>query len=61
MAPEIQLGIGCSLTDYVNLSLSYQGIYGGSADYRVNSITEVGNVDNIPGQQGLLLGLSFNI
>ena len=59
LAGEIQAGLGFPLSERTNLSLLYQGIFGGNPKFSVNTVNETGHVDSIPIQQGLLLSLSL--
>ncbi|MFA5960139.1 MAG: hypothetical protein WC785_06450 [Tatlockia sp.] len=56
---EVQAGFGYPLTEVANLSLLYQGIFGGSPKVRLNSPTETGFVSVAPMQHGILLGFSI--
>ncbi|HVT61921.1 MAG TPA: hypothetical protein VHD33_00325 [Legionellaceae bacterium] len=58
IAGEVQAGVGLALNRITNLSLLYQGIYGGNPDFIVNSTNETGTINNIPIQNGVLLSLS---
>lgn len=59
---EVQAGLGMKISDRANLSLSYQGVFDGSARYTVISpVLDTGHISNIPLQNGLLLSLSYTV
>ncbi len=60
-AGEIQAGVGIPVADAATISVMYQGIFGSSADFTVNTLTGTGNVANIPVQNGVLLSLSMTL
>lgn len=57
-AGEVQAGLGVPVTDAATLSLLYQGIYGGSVNFRAYESSETGVISNIPVQNGVLLSLN---
>lgn len=61
VAFEVQAGIGMNITDRASLSLNYQGILDGRTRYTINTTTFTGDISNIPGQNGILLSLSYVI
>ena len=60
-AGEVQAGAGVPITDSSTLSLLYQGVYGGSADFTASAVSLTGSVKNIPVQNGLLLSLNITL
>lgn len=58
---EVQAGIGMNISDRVNLSLNYQGVFNGNTTYTVNTVLGTGQVSNIPNQNGLLLSLAYTV
>src|SRR3990167_8388858 len=54
---EMQLGAGLHINQHTDLSLLYQGIYGGNPNLAVNTAAGTGAVSNIPTQNGALLSL----
>lgn len=68
LAGEVQAGLGYQISKRADLTLYYQGIYGGQPNFKVNRYEvddEIyysgGHVSNIPIQNGALLSLSFNV
>jgi len=61
IAGELQAGFGIPLSQTTNLSLLYQGIYGGNPNFTVNATNGTGHVSTIPIQQGALLSLSVTV
>ena len=61
VAGEIQAGIGYAISSHAGLSLSYQGVFGGNPDFKVNALNQTGHVSTIPMQNGVLLGLSLTV
>ncbi|CEK11607.1 hypothetical protein [Legionella hackeliae] len=61
IAGEVQAGVGGFISERVNLSLSYQGIFGSNPDFRFNADSATGRVSNIPVQNGVLLGLTVTV
>ena len=59
IAGELQAGVGISLGEKTDLSLVYQGIYGGNPSFQVNTTNETGHMSTIPIQNGVLLNLSY--
>ena len=59
IAGEVQAGLGISLGEKADLSLVYQGIYGGNPNFQVNLTNETGHISTIPIQNGALLNLSY--
>lgn len=60
-SPELQIGLGYLINDMAFITLSYQGIFGGNPDFLVNATNYTGYVSKIPGQNGVLLGLSLTV
>jgi len=60
VAPEILTGIGYVINDRAALNLEYQYIFGGNPKLAVNPVTETGVLRNIPSQQAVMLGFTFN-
>ncbi len=58
IAGEVQAGLGYPLTEITNLSILYQGVFGGNPKFRVNPLTESGFMSSSPVEHGLLLGFS---
>ncbi len=58
---EFQGGIGVPIADSSTLSLLYQGIFGGSLGYNVNTAAQTASVKNIPIQNGILLSLNVTL
>ena len=58
LAGEVQAGIGLPIAKMATLNVLYQGVYGGSVDFRVNPDSS-GHVANIPAQNGVLISLSL--
>jgi len=61
VAAEIQAGLGYHINDRASLNLLYQGIFGGNPSFTANAAAGTGHVENIPIQNGLLLGLSLHV
>lgn len=61
IAGEVQAGLGYALSERANLSVSYQGIFGGNPDFHFNADSATGRVSNIPVQNGVLLGLTVTV
>lgn len=61
VAGELQAGFGLSLNKMTNLSILYQGIYGGSPNFVVNATNETGQLNSIPIQNGILLSLDVTV
>ena len=59
IAGEIQAGLGYPLTEIANLSLLYQGIFGGNPRPRMMSPMEPLSMTTAPIQHGVLLGFSI--
>lgn len=64
--PEIQLGIGYDINRVASLSLSYQGIFGKNPDFKIVSENYIlgdcyARVSGIPGENSIILGLSFSL
>lgn len=57
-SPELQVGLGYQVNDFLGLNLGYQRIFGGNPNFTVNEVAETGHINNIPTQQGVLLGIS---
>ena len=60
-AGEIQGGIGMPIADSATLSILYQGIFGSSPNFTVNTAAATGHINNIPVQNGVLLSLSLTL
>lgn len=58
VAGEVQAGVGIALSKISQLSVLYQGIYGGNSNFIVNATDEVGSVSSIPIQNGILLSIN---
>ena len=56
---EVQAGLGMKISERASLSLNYQGVFSGSANYTINTVNHTGNISNIPAQNGLLLSLAY--
>lgn len=61
VAGELQAGFGVALNKATNLSLLYQGIYGGNPNFVVDTTNETGNLSTIPVQNGILLSLDITV
>ena len=61
IAGEMQAGLGYAISERTSLGVSYQGIFGGNPDFHVNADTATGHVNNIPIQNGVLLGLTVTV
>lgn len=61
VSPELQFGLGYLINDSAFITLSYQGIYGGSPEFVLNTSNFTVSVNNIPTQNAILLGLSFTV
>lgn len=61
LAAEVQAGFGYPITALASLNLLYQGIYGNTPAFQVNSYTKKTNLSNIPTLHAVLLGLSVNL
>ena len=59
-APEMQAGLGYRLNEQASINLTYQYIWGKDADFKVDALEETGFLCNIPAQQALMLGFSYN-
>ena len=59
IAGEVQAGLGVALGEKADLSLVYQGIYGGNPNFQANLTNETGYISSIPIQNGVLLNLSY--
>lgn len=57
--PELQVGIGYGFSDNSYLFVGYQHLFGHDINYQVDSLTERGHLDHIPGQDSLLIGVSI--
>ncbi len=61
LATEAQAGVGYIINDFFDLSLLYQGIFGGNPNLHLeNDYSNRLTMNNIPVQHGVLLSLSFN-
>lgn len=60
-AGEFQGGFGLPIADSSTLSILYQGIYGGSLGYTINTLSQTAYIKNIPIQNGILLSLNINL
>ena len=61
IAAEAQAGLGYSISERASLSLSYQGVFGSSPNFWLNTDNATGQVSNIPVQHGMLLGLMVTV
>lgn len=61
VAGELQAGLGVMISKTTTLSLLYQGIYGGSSNFIVDSRNETAQVSSIPIQNGVLLSMSIGV
>lgn len=59
-SPEVMAGLGWHINKQVAFTLGYQYINGDKPTLSVNSNTETGVLRNIPAQQAVLAGFSFN-
>ena len=60
-AGEFQGGVGMPITDSSTISILYQGVYGGSLDFTVNTTALTGHISNIPVQNGVLVSLNITL
>jgi hypothetical protein len=60
-AGEFQGGVGMPITDSSTISILYQGVYGGSLDFTVNTTAFTGHIANIPVQNGVLISLNITL
>lgn len=58
-SPEIQAGLGITLTEYTSLNLGYQYVGGKTPTLSVNTASETGILKNIPAQQSIFIGVSL--
>lgn len=61
VAGELQAGIGIAISKTANLSVLYQGIYGGNPNFVVNTTNETGSISTVPIQNGVLLSLAVMV
>jgi hypothetical protein len=61
IACEIQAGLGYPITTLANLSLLYQGVFGGNPKLQFSPNNTMEHVSNIPPLHAVLLGLSVNL
>lgn len=54
-AGEVQAGIGACITEISTLSILYQGVYGGSLNFKVDEANATATIGNIPVQNSILL------
>ncbi len=60
VSPELQLGLGISVSDHATISAFYQGIYSGNtAGAQLTSNNDV-TIRQIPTQQALFLGVDYS-
>ena len=59
-SPEIQAGFGYRVNEKASITLNYQYVWGEKPTLVVNPISETGILNNIPSQQAVMLGFSFN-
>jgi hypothetical protein len=59
-APEIQAGIGYRINQQTTFNIGYQRIWGKKPELTINTLTETGTLHNIPSQQAVMLGFTFN-
>lgn len=58
---ELQAGIGVPVNEHVNLSLLYQGLFGGNPDFNVDINNNTATIRRIPVQHGVLLSFSITV
>ena len=61
VAFDMQAGVGIDVSEHGKLSLVYQGIFGGSTKFTVNTLEGTGHLSAIPIQNGVLLNLAFKV
>ncbi|MBA2651647.1 MAG: hypothetical protein H0U73_05200 [Tatlockia sp.] len=59
-SPEIQIGLGYQINENASINLGYQKIWGKNPELIVDPETRTGILRNLPEQQALMLGVSFN-
>lgn len=59
-SPEIQVGLGYRINEHSTFNIGYQNIWGKKPELTVNPQTETGILRNIPAQQAVLIGFSYN-
>lgn len=59
-SPEIQLGFGYRISKQATVNMGYQYILGKKPELTVNSFNATGVLHNIPSQQAITIGFSFN-
>ncbi|HHX8430835.1 TPA: hypothetical protein ACVO1V_002938 [Legionella pneumophila] len=60
-SPELQVGLGYTVREHLNVNLMVQYVLGKNPDVTVDAVTERGWVANIPTQKAILLGLTLNL
>lgn len=58
---EAQAGLGVILSNRINISLVYQGVFNGGTDFTVNTTNDTGHISNIPNQNGFLLSVAYDL
>lgn len=61
IAGELQAGLGYPITALASLNLLYQGVYGNTPNYQLNTYSKREYLTNIPTLHAVLLGLSINL
>ncbi len=61
LASEVQAGLGYALNENFDVTVLYQGIYGGRPDLFVNNTQDNFRISNIPVMHGVLLSLTLNL
>lgn len=59
-APEMQAGISYPINEQTFFNIGYQRIWGKKPELTINTLTETGTLHNIPSQQAVMLGFTFN-
>ena len=64
LSPDLHLGLAANVSDTITLMIFYQAIFGGNPDIKSELFplpaNNIGTVENIPTQQGILLGAAYN-
>lgn len=58
-SPEVQVGAGYEMTEHASITLGYQYISGKKPELTINALNETGVLRNMPSQQALMIGLSW--
>lgn len=61
LAPEVQAGFGYTISNQANITLLYQGIFGGHPKFQLNEATLTGDLSNASVAHAVLLGFAINI